>query len=320
MERTKPFFSIVMPLYNKRNHVKKTIESAFAQTFQGFEVVVINDGSTDDSAAVVETIEDTRIRLIHQENAGVSAARNRGIKEANADYIVFLDADDLWSPEFLQIIKNLIDDYPGAGIYATAYKLLNSKGVYESISNKGLLSASFTGLLPSYFKLKSNNVNLVWTSAACVPKNVFFENNIWFPEGVKYYEDVYVWARIALIKDVAYSASDCALYSLEAENSTRDAMSVIVKPSDVLISLRSYVVDSKDLELKKWLNRYVDRHIYNCITRSINAGNKRNAIKTLTNHHVYSGFFIYSLVKILTPVFVMNFLRLIKRRIRRRSN
>lgn len=87
MNKTKPYFSVVIPLYNKQSHVKETIQTVLAQTFQDFEIVVVNDGSKDDSVKIVEAIQDDRIRLIHQENQGVSVARNNGIKEAKAEHI-----------------------------------------------------------------------------------------------------------------------------------------------------------------------------------------------------------------------------------------
>lgn len=88
--------SVVIPLYNKDKQIAKTLYSVLKQTYPNFEVIVVNDGSTDNSLSEVSKISDSRIRLICQENKGVSAARNRGIQEAKSDYIAFLDADDEW--------------------------------------------------------------------------------------------------------------------------------------------------------------------------------------------------------------------------------
>lgn len=216
----KPFFSVVIPLYNKQNYVKETIETVLSQTFQNFEIVVINDGSNDDSVKVVESIQDERIRLIHQENQGVSVARNRGIKEAKAKYIAFLDADDLWLPEFLQTIYELIQKFPDAGMYATQYENIDSQGKRKSIKLKDLPSNEYIGILPNYFKSLCLGDNPTWTSAICIPKKIFIENNIWFPVGEKYGEDIHVWARIAMLFDIAYDTKVCALYVIEAENNT----------------------------------------------------------------------------------------------------
>ena len=94
--------SVVIPLYNKEKQVAHTLQSVLRQTFQDFEIVIVDDGSTDHSVEEVEKVRDTRIRLVHQQNAGVSAARNRGISEAKYDLIAFLDADDEWKPEYLE--------------------------------------------------------------------------------------------------------------------------------------------------------------------------------------------------------------------------
>ena len=102
-----PVCSIVMPLYNKEREVSTTISSILSQTFKNFELLVVNDGSTDLSVQVVEKITDIRVRIINQENAGVSAARNTGVRLALSELIVFIDADDLWHPDFLATIVAL---------------------------------------------------------------------------------------------------------------------------------------------------------------------------------------------------------------------
>ena len=114
--------SVVIPLYNKKESVAHTLKCVLMQTYQDFEVVVVDDGSTDGSAEIVEGVDDGRIRLIRQENGGVSAARNRGIKEAKREYVAFLDADDEWKPEHLQTLVGLMEKYPQCGAYSTNYE------------------------------------------------------------------------------------------------------------------------------------------------------------------------------------------------------
>src|SRR5690554_7052561 len=97
-------FSVVIPLYNKELSINNTIQSVLNQTFQDYEIVVVNDGSTDKSLEVVKQINDFRIRIINKLNGGVSSARNRGIEESKFDWIAFLDGDDLWMENHLEIL------------------------------------------------------------------------------------------------------------------------------------------------------------------------------------------------------------------------
>ena len=87
-------FSVVIPLYNKEHYIGKTLKSVLNQTFQDFEIIVVNDGSTDHSLDAARSIKSDRVQIISQENAGVAVARNTGIEHASAEYIAFLDADD----------------------------------------------------------------------------------------------------------------------------------------------------------------------------------------------------------------------------------
>jgi len=94
--------SIIIPCYNASSYIKETINSVLIQTFQNFEIIVINDGSKDQGSEIIKTIKDNRIRLVEQKNQGVSSSRNNGIILANGEFIVFLDADDLLHPSFLE--------------------------------------------------------------------------------------------------------------------------------------------------------------------------------------------------------------------------
>lgn len=102
----KPYLSIVIPLYNKEKQIGKTIESVLDQEFSDFEIIIVNDGSTDNSLKVVEKIEDERIHVVNQLNAGVSAARNRGIMEAQGEFLFLLDADDRLLPGALNLLSS----------------------------------------------------------------------------------------------------------------------------------------------------------------------------------------------------------------------
>ena len=120
-------FSVIIPLYNKAPYVAKAIGSVLAQTFTDYELIIVDDGSKDDSAekAVQAIGNHTNVRLIKQENAGVSMARNNGAAISQGDYLCFLDADDWWEPTFLEEMSKLVEEFPDAGIYGTNYIIVN---------------------------------------------------------------------------------------------------------------------------------------------------------------------------------------------------
>ena len=209
-----PTISVVIPLYNKEKYIKRALDSVRAQTFDDFEVIVINDGSTDNGPSIVEQYNDPRIKLINQENAGVSAARNRGIKEAKADLIAFIDADDEWLPEFLETVIRLRDRYPEAGAYATAYEIQKRNEDVYSPKYKHIPPVPWEGIIPNYLR-SVLAVPIVCSSAVAVPKDVFSDVG-GFPLGEYLGEDGDMWLRIALKYPIAFSSRINAIYHKDA--------------------------------------------------------------------------------------------------------
>lgn len=206
-----PVVSVVMPLYNKEREVERALLSALAQTVRDFELIVVNDGSTDKSAVVARAINDARIRIIDQENAGVSAARNRGIKEARADIIAFLDADDEWMPDFLETILRLQRTYPLCSVFATGYLICRRDGLRSNARIRGLPAGFREGILADYFLVAAQSDPPLWTSAVAVTKDAI--NSVGgFPEGVSTGEDLLTWAKLASRYLIAYSASPGAFF------------------------------------------------------------------------------------------------------------
>ena len=112
-----PFFSIVIPLYNKANFILATLKSVSDQTFENYEIIVINDGSTDESLSKIEALKLPKLSIHTQENKGLSAARNRGVTLARGQYVALLDADDIWKPTYLKSMFKLIENYPNHQIF-----------------------------------------------------------------------------------------------------------------------------------------------------------------------------------------------------------
>ncbi|MGI9160303.1 MAG: glycosyltransferase family 2 protein [Saprospiraceae bacterium] len=208
-----PAFSIVIPLYNKAHSIADTVASVLAQGLSDFELIIVDDGSTDGSAQVVEGIADSRIRLVKRKNGGVSAARNTGIQLASAEHIAFLDADDLWLPGFLEDMLALTRDFPDAGIYGAAYWLQVQGDRYPEESG---LPANFRGYIPSYFAHAVRHL-LFWTSAVIVKKTALQQSG-GFHEGICFGEDLDLWFRLALEHPAAFYNKPLAIYNKDAEN------------------------------------------------------------------------------------------------------
>lgn len=214
----KPFFSIIIPLYNKEKQIKDTLQSVLAQTFQDFEIIVINDGSTDSSLAIVENINDDRIHIHSIENSGVSRARNTGVTKAKADYLAFLDADDFWKESHLENLKNLIINFPDCGLYATAYLKRHKANELYCKFNGIPKNEAWQGVVSDYFASSINN-SIAWSSAVVVPNKILhelgdFDESITLGAG----EDIDLWIRIAMKYPVAFNNKITAIHNLHAEN------------------------------------------------------------------------------------------------------
>lgn len=209
--------SIVIPLFNKANRIAHTINSVLSQTFTDFEIIIIDDGSTDNSIAEISKINDDKIRLIRQSNAGVSIARNRGIQEAKYDLIAFLDADDEWKPDYLDEQYRLTQKYPECSVFACNYELHNSKGKITPTIIKKLPFTAETGILTNYFEVANVSHPPLWTSAVTVRKQAL-EAIGGFPVGIKSGEDLLTWARLAINYKIAYSRKALAIFNVEGYN------------------------------------------------------------------------------------------------------
>lgn len=208
--------TIVIPLYNKESSIATALDSVLAQTYPNFEVIVVDDGSTDGGAAVVEGYTDARIRLIRQENAGVSAARNRGIEEAKGEHVAFLDADDEWMPEFLAEIVALQQEFPDCKAQATSYVQCQN-GERKNIELNRLLFTGERGVLTNYFEVATHSNPPVWTGAVCI-EHALLQELGGFPLGIKSGEDLLTWARIATRTHWAYSLKTYAIFNMEGYN------------------------------------------------------------------------------------------------------
>lgn len=222
-------FSIVIPLYNKETTICKTIESVLNQSFQQFELIIVNDGSTDNSLDVIESIYDLRIRIINKPNGGVSSARNRGIEEAIYQYIALLDADDIWGSGYLEDMYSLIEEYPLAEVYSSNFEF-----IYPNKKAHFATNGLSRGYIDNYFKLACESV-IIHSSSVIIMKSAIVKVG-GFNENITRGEDIDVWTRLGISCKIAYSTIPSNQYFFGAINSSSN---YIPKPEQSF----SYYID-----------------------------------------------------------------------------
>lgn len=214
--------SVIIPLYNKAQSIQKTLDSVLAQTFQDFEIVVVDDGSTDNSAQVVQELFDKRPslqgrdggRLIKKTNGGVSSARNRGIQEAKYRYIAFLDADDYWEPTYLETQSKMIHDFPEAKMWGTAWGMMVGEQKHEGHGIR--IAPNHRGMVDNH-RYFAENMFLYCTDIVVIDKQIFDIIDM-FDERISCGEDVDLWWRIILHFPIAYTNECLAYYRQDTEN------------------------------------------------------------------------------------------------------
>ncbi|WP_304323133.1 glycosyltransferase family 2 protein [Phocaeicola plebeius] len=211
--------SVVIPLYNKETSIKRTITSVLNQTYKDFELVVVNDGSTDNSLSIVTEMAmiDKRIKLINQENQGVSVARNNGVKESIYPYIAFLDGDDEWISIYLESVINVIKKYPEAGMICTAGLVTCNGYIYF----RGVPKYKNKECIINYFQ----NPHVFTHTSATIVKKEIFNRTEGFPIGMRMNQDLACFFNIAMISPVAYNGRPLSIYHGNIPNQTTSSIS-----------------------------------------------------------------------------------------------
>ena len=305
--------AVIIPLYNKASYIKRAINSVLDQTFQDFEVIVVDDGSEDDGAAIVRSISDPRIRLIQQTNKGVSSARNRGVQESNAELVAFLDADDEWFPEHLATILRLKERFPEAGAYATSYVIVGKGQQILESDYQAIPPSPWEGVLPRYFLSSTLGKHPVNSSVLCVKKEVFWEVG-GYPIGVSYGEDVDLWGRLAIKYPIAFSWKVGAKYHWDAPN--RACISNVPLEQEEFVKTAQAAIFKREVPevILEDLNEYVNKLELDRAQRNIIAGRPEHARAILLHcaTKTQRRRRIELLMLALVPVSVFNGLRRLK--------
>ncbi|WP_333878446.1 glycosyltransferase family 2 protein [Flavobacterium sp.] len=211
-----PFFSVIIALYNKEKFVENTIKSVLAQHFSDFELLIVNDGSTDNSETKVLSFTDPRIRYFSKPNEGVAATRNFGIDKATAEFICFLDADDYWYPEFLEVMHYYIGKLPDQKVFACGVQIETEKSSFPA-----QYSVTKTGdyEIVNYFEASAKK-SIIWTSGVALHRRVLEAVGV-FDEQIKKGEDTELWMRIGLQFPVVFIWQILARYVYDHQSISR---------------------------------------------------------------------------------------------------
>ena len=250
-------FSIIIPLYNKAAYVEKAIRSVLNQTYQGFELIIVNDGSTDASLDLIQQFNNSIIQqfnIVNQTNQGVSVARNNGVKFAKYEYVAFLDADDWWEPTYLAEMKKLLETYPEAGIYGSSYFIVRNG---QNLPAKIGVDSDFKSGLVNYCKAYARTFYMpLWTGATVIRKSVFDEEHGFKPNLVLG-EDFDLWIRIVLKHPMAFINTPLSFYNQDVELLHKAVVfEKIYAPSSLYIFNLDYLIEDErtNKELKYLLD------------------------------------------------------------------
>ncbi len=210
-----PLFTVVVPVYNKSRYLARTINSVLTQSCHDFELILVDDGSTDSSLLIAQSFEDSRIRVLSKSNGGVSSARNYGIERAIGKYVAFLDADDHWASNHLSLLAKAIEKYGGkADFFATNFVRVFPDG--DEIPNR--TSPNEVVIVPPkmYFKYLSEAC-WVHTSCICVSKKALVTVGGFDPR-FSMGEDIHLWNRLARRYTMVYIPAVTSYYEIATEN------------------------------------------------------------------------------------------------------
>ena len=302
--------SVVIPLYNKEKHIEHTIQTVLAQTYGDFELLVVDDGSTDDSVHVVSSIRDDRIRLIQKENEGETKTRNVGVELSQGDYVAFIDADDEWKPGFLEEIVALIEKYPHASLFATALSVHERNGEEYTLEYPGIPNDGSNCLIQNYF-VSSLYYSPISSSSVCVSKKAFQELG-GFPEGIKNGGDLDLWCRMALKFPFAYSSRPSAVYRRDSENMASRSTTT---PSYFPFLTEYKPEDNQIISSPEPVERYILQRQFDAVSASLFVIRNRTMAKQILKeikYHKYNvtKYFGYKMISVLPQMLIDEVYRL----------
>lgn len=259
-------FTVIIPLYNKGKFIYETVSSVLSQSFRNFEIIIVNDGSTDNSLEVINKFKDPRIKIFNISNSGVSSARNFGIFKSTNEWIAFLDADDLWDINYLEESYKIISNIKSVNVIATNYYKYftdyKKTLVYNTISS---------GFVESYLK-----INCITSSSVIIHKSVFNHIGI-FDTRLKYGEDQHMWLRINIKYRTYFNNKPLVYYRM----TDHKIGNYNFQNKDIFKDLVFFINSLESLDI--YWNEYRSRYLIKYLKPYYICDNHLNVVKSLLN-------------------------------------
>jgi glycosyltransferase involved in cell wall biosynthesis len=274
--------SVIIPVYNAEKYIAATVDSVLSQTYQNLEILIIDDGSLDRSIEICQKFGDSRIRIIRQANRGLAGARNTGIRNAQGDYLAFLDADDIWLPDKLEQHVNHLDASPTVGISFCYSAFINEQGNLTGLYQK---PRQLYDITPSYVLCRNPVGN---GSAPVIRREVFEEikfldnlyganEDCYFDERLRRAEDIECWLRISILTHWRHEGIPevLTLYRVTSGGLSANALKQLEALETVVEKTRSYAPDII-ARCEKAAKAY---HLRYTVRRLVSLGDGINAVK-----------------------------------------
>lgn len=278
-----PIFSVVMPVYNVEKYVKQAVQSVLEQTFLDFEIIIIDDGATDNSLATVKQFNDSRIKIISQNNRGLAAARNTGVRASSGKYIAFLDSDDLWSPLKLQLHYEHLENNKEVGVSYSPSVLIDGEGnSLGIIQHPKLKNISFKDIICR---------NPIGNGSAPVLRREVLETTAYskyrngekekcyFDESFRQSEDIEYWLRIASSSSYKFEGiqDELTFYRINMSGLSANLEQQLISWEKAI----SKTALSSPKIIARWRERARAYQLRYLARRAIKSGNSKTAITML---------------------------------------
>jgi glycosyltransferase involved in cell wall biosynthesis len=310
-------FSVVIPLYNKEKYIVETVNSVLNQSYKNFELLIVNDGSTDGGVTLLEDIKDERIRLFNKKNEGEGPARNYGIVNAKGNWIAFLDADDVWYENHLEIHANTIKINPDAVLISNAIDYSDNMTEKKNIENIIIKEID-------YFDEVVKTPGIVHSSSAAI--NARYINEIGYFLNNKTGVDTEYWQRVYLMKFKIYTSSACTVMYRKDTGGAMDEIYSKLKKGDMfyekledinlpIASLLNYCSKNKielikNTKLTRYINYFIESRIKTTILFEDVKSFKKLILILLPSNKIIIK--IYKIIFIMPDIILIFLFKLIK--------